>query len=123
MVGRLQQLVIQEALDKNKWSVNDLDILIPHQANLRISQFIQKKFKLNKDQVYNNIIFFLSYQSFASMFGLTNLKQALKKSLLKFSFLISSLLSSSTISSKVLQKLYKAEHLLNVFLDKKKLAQ
>tara|TARA_B100001059_G_scaffold107458_2_gene107176 strand:+ start:2374 stop:3381 length:1008 start_codon:yes stop_codon:yes gene_type:complete len=48
--------VIQEALDKNKWSVNDLDLLIPHQANLRISQFIQKKFKLNKDQVYNNIM-------------------------------------------------------------------
>jgi 3-oxoacyl-[acyl-carrier-protein] synthase-3 len=48
--------VIQEALDKNKWSVNDLDLLIPHQANLRISQFIQKKFKLNNDQVYNNIM-------------------------------------------------------------------
>jgi 3-oxoacyl-[acyl-carrier-protein] synthase-3 len=29
-------------------------MLIPHQANLRISQFIQKKF-LNDDQVYNNI--------------------------------------------------------------------
>jgi 3-oxoacyl-[acyl-carrier-protein] synthase-3 len=30
-------------------------MLIPHQANLRISQFIQKKFELNDDQVYNNI--------------------------------------------------------------------
>jgi 3-oxoacyl-[acyl-carrier-protein] synthase-3 len=31
-------------------------MLIPHQANLRISQFIQKKFKLSDDQVYNNIM-------------------------------------------------------------------
>jgi hypothetical protein len=29
--------------------------MIPHQANLRISQFIQKKFGLTDDQVYNNI--------------------------------------------------------------------
>ncbi len=31
-------------------------MLIPHQANLRISQFIQKKFGLSDDQVYNNIM-------------------------------------------------------------------
>ena len=31
-------------------------MLIPHQANLRISQFIQQKFKLNDDQVFNNIM-------------------------------------------------------------------
>ena len=30
-------------------------MLIPHQANLRISQFVQKKFGLSDDQVYNNI--------------------------------------------------------------------
>ena len=30
-------------------------MLIPHQANLRISQFIQKRFGLSDDQVYNNI--------------------------------------------------------------------
>jgi 3-oxoacyl-[acyl-carrier-protein] synthase-3 len=29
--------------------------LIPHQANLRISQFVQQKLKLREDQVYNNI--------------------------------------------------------------------
>ena len=33
-----------------------IDMLIPHQANLRISQFIQRKFGLNDDQVYNNIM-------------------------------------------------------------------
>ena len=30
-------------------------MLIPHQANLRISQFVQKKFGLQDHQVYNNI--------------------------------------------------------------------
>jgi 3-oxoacyl-[acyl-carrier-protein] synthase-3 len=47
--------VINEALDKNGLTVNDLKLLIPHQANLRISQFIQKKMGLKDDQVYNNI--------------------------------------------------------------------
>ena len=47
--------VINEGLEANKLSVSDIDMLIPHQANLRISQFIQKKFNLTDDQVYNNI--------------------------------------------------------------------
>ncbi len=47
--------VINEGLEANNLEVSDIDILIPHQANLRISQFIQKKFKLNDDQVFNNI--------------------------------------------------------------------
>jgi 3-oxoacyl-[acyl-carrier-protein] synthase-3 len=47
--------VIQEGLAANNLQVSDIDMLIPHQANLRISQFIQQKFKLTDDQVYNNI--------------------------------------------------------------------
>lgn len=47
--------VINEGLQANKLEVSDIDMLIPHQANLRISQFIQQKFKLTDDQVYNNI--------------------------------------------------------------------
>jgi 3-oxoacyl-[acyl-carrier-protein] synthase-3 len=47
--------VINEGLQKNNLEVSDIDMLIPHQANLRISQFIQKKFGLSDDQVYNNI--------------------------------------------------------------------
>lgn len=47
--------VVMEGLNKNNLSPNDIDLFIPHQANLRISQFIQKKFKLNDDQVQNNI--------------------------------------------------------------------
>lgn len=47
--------VINEGLQANNLTVSDIDLLIPHQANLRISQFIQKKFGLNDDQVFNNI--------------------------------------------------------------------
>ena len=47
--------VINEGLQANNLEVSDIDMLIPHQANLRISQFIQKKFKLRDDQVFNNI--------------------------------------------------------------------
>jgi 3-oxoacyl-[acyl-carrier-protein] synthase-3 len=47
--------VINEGLEANNLKVSDIDMLIPHQANLRISQFIQKKFGLTDDQVYNNI--------------------------------------------------------------------
>ena len=47
--------VINEGLAANNLQVSDIDMLIPHQANLRISQFIQKKFNLTDDQVFNNI--------------------------------------------------------------------
>lgn len=47
--------VIMEGLLKNNLKKEDIDMLIPHQANLRISQFIQKKFGLDDDQVFNNI--------------------------------------------------------------------
>lgn len=48
--------VINEGLEANGLKVSDIDMLIPHQANLRISQFIQQKFQLTDDQVYNNIM-------------------------------------------------------------------
>ena len=48
--------VIMEALSANNIASADIDLFIPHQANLRISQFIQHKFKLKDDQVYNNIM-------------------------------------------------------------------
>ena len=48
--------VIMEGLQQNKMTPEQIDMLIPHQANLRISQFIQRKFGLNDDQVYNNIM-------------------------------------------------------------------
>lgn len=48
--------VIQEALDANKLTKEDINLLVPHQANLRISQYIQEKLALSGDQVYNNIM-------------------------------------------------------------------
>lgn len=48
--------VINEGLEANNLQVSDINMLIPHQANLRIAQFIQQKFRLEDDQVYNNIM-------------------------------------------------------------------
>jgi 3-oxoacyl-[acyl-carrier-protein] synthase-3 len=48
--------VIMQGLQENQMTPDQIDMLIPHQANLRISQFIQKKFGLTDDQVYNNIM-------------------------------------------------------------------
>ncbi|MFI5133395.1 MAG: 3-oxoacyl-ACP synthase III family protein [Chitinophagales bacterium] len=47
--------VIIESLATNNLQASDLKLLVPHQANLRISQFVQKKLRLRDDQVHNNI--------------------------------------------------------------------
>jgi 3-oxoacyl-[acyl-carrier-protein] synthase III len=47
--------VIMEALDQNGYKPSDLSLLVPHQANLRISQYVQHKLGLSDEQVYNNI--------------------------------------------------------------------
>ena len=47
--------VIMEALQKNNLQTSDINLLIPHQANLRIAQFVQQKLQLRGDQVFNNI--------------------------------------------------------------------
>jgi 3-oxoacyl-[acyl-carrier-protein] synthase-3 len=48
--------VIGEALAANKLTHQDINLLVPHQANLRISQYIQEKLGLSDEQVYNNIM-------------------------------------------------------------------
>ncbi|ATA83890.1 3-oxoacyl-ACP synthase III family protein [Capnocytophaga sputigena] len=48
--------VIEEGLKTNGLSREDINMLIPHQANLRISQFVQHQFKLTDEQVFNNIM-------------------------------------------------------------------
>jgi len=50
------QEVIHEALEANQLNIDAIDLLIPHQANLRISQFVQKQLGLGDDRVYNNIM-------------------------------------------------------------------
>lgn len=47
--------VIHEALQTAGLQTTDIDMLIPHQANLRISQMVQRALKLRDDQVWNNI--------------------------------------------------------------------
>jgi len=47
--------VINEALETNGYKPTDIDMLIPHQANLRITQFIQQKMGLPAEKVYSNI--------------------------------------------------------------------
>jgi 3-oxoacyl-[acyl-carrier-protein] synthase III len=47
--------VIMESLSANGYQPGDINMLIPHQANLRISQFVQQKLGLGDHQVYNNI--------------------------------------------------------------------
>lgn len=48
--------VIKEALDANGLTKDDISLLVPHQANLRISQYVRDKMQLNDNQVYNNIM-------------------------------------------------------------------
>ena len=50
--------VINEALKQNGLNAEDIDLLVPHQANLRISNFVQKQMKLPDDKVFNNIMYY-----------------------------------------------------------------
>ena len=47
--------VMREALEKNGLAPSDLKLLVAHQANLRISQMVQRSLELRDDQVWNNI--------------------------------------------------------------------
>ena len=47
--------VIQEALEHNNLKPADIDMLIPHQANLRITTFVQQKMGLPPEKVFSNI--------------------------------------------------------------------
>ncbi len=47
--------VINEALDFNGYKVEDIDMVIPHQANLRINQMVAKKMGIPENKMFNNI--------------------------------------------------------------------
>ena len=53
-VARMPEAVM-EALDANGLSVRDIDLLIPHQANARISEMVRRRLDLPEERVYNNI--------------------------------------------------------------------
>lgn len=46
---------IMEALTKAGKTLDDLDLLIPHQANIRIAQYVQQLLKLPDEKVFINI--------------------------------------------------------------------
>lgn len=46
---------VEEALKANSYTLADLNLLIPHQANQRIIDYLQQKMNLNKAQVVSNI--------------------------------------------------------------------
>ena len=56
-VTRMPESVVA-VLKKTGLSTSDIKVLIPHQANLRISEGVQKALKLRDDQVYNNIMYY-----------------------------------------------------------------
>jgi len=47
--------VIHEALDTHGYALSDLSLLIPHQANLRISQMVAMGLELPEEKMFNNI--------------------------------------------------------------------
>lgn len=47
--------VVNEILARNNYSIDDVSLLIMHQANLRICDAVQRALKLPDDRVYNNI--------------------------------------------------------------------
>jgi len=47
--------VIAEALGKTGYSLDDIDVLVPHQANMRINEMVAKILKFPQDKVVHNI--------------------------------------------------------------------
>ncbi|REA61604.1 3-oxoacyl-ACP synthase [Dyadobacter luteus] len=47
--------VIQEALNANGYKSSDVNLLVPHQANIRISDYVRQQMGLAEEQVINNI--------------------------------------------------------------------
>jgi 3-oxoacyl-[acyl-carrier-protein] synthase III len=46
---------IQEALTANGYQASDIALLVPHQANIRISEFVRQQMGLHPERVVNNI--------------------------------------------------------------------
>lgn len=50
--------VILEALKANNFQIEDIDLLIPHQANIRITQYIGQKMNIAPDKIVSNIEYY-----------------------------------------------------------------
>uniref|UniRef100_UPI003B3A4DCE 3-oxoacyl-ACP synthase III family protein n=1 Tax=Spirosoma sp. TaxID=1899569 RepID=UPI003B3A4DCE len=47
--------VINESLETNGYKSEDLALLVPHQANIRISEYVRQQMNLPEEKVFNNI--------------------------------------------------------------------
>jgi len=47
--------VVEEALHANRLTIDDVDLMILHQANMRIAEAVTETLKLSPDRVFNNI--------------------------------------------------------------------
>jgi 3-oxoacyl-[acyl-carrier-protein] synthase-3 len=47
--------VVQEILTRNQVSPERINLMVPHQANLRINEFLREKLGFPKEKVFNNI--------------------------------------------------------------------
>ncbi|MBD2752718.1 3-oxoacyl-ACP synthase III family protein [Spirosoma validum] len=47
--------VINESLEANGYKAEDLALLVPHQANIRISDYVRQQMNLPEEKVFNNI--------------------------------------------------------------------
>ena len=72
--------VIFESLNYNNYTPKDIDMLITHQANLRITQYIQKKLNIDENNIFNNI---MSYGNTTAASIPIALYEALKKNKIK----------------------------------------
>ena len=55
LIPQRHRQMLMSILDLERVTVDDINLLIPHQANLRISEGVQKALKLPDSRVYNNI--------------------------------------------------------------------
>jgi 3-oxoacyl-[acyl-carrier-protein] synthase-3 len=52
---RLMPQVVEEILARNNLTLDDVDLVVMHQANLRINEAVQHRLKLPDEKVFNNI--------------------------------------------------------------------
>jgi len=83
----IQRMVeaVYEALNANNLKISDIDLLITHQANLRISKAVQEYLNLPDEKVYNNI---MKYGNTTAASIPIALDEAIEKGILKEGMLV-----------------------------------
>jgi 3-oxoacyl-[acyl-carrier-protein] synthase-3 len=74
-------LSAEKALERSGMTIKDIDMLVPHQANIRIIKAVGKRLELNDDQVYTNLEKHGNLSAASTITALNDavLKQAVKK--------------------------------------------